>query len=441
MATYINVTVGGDDLLSKVKGQQQAGRFAFEEQQRLKELEAEKTKQEQDKRDQGRKLDPTPFKREQIAHRHPGDLTPLAVSWRGTWDRTQPHVVTNNQLGRVPTDPPWEFTYNGTGILTPNPIRFATTVNLSSVTQRVRSSIGTVDIISNVSGVTWPSQRFLNYWVTEVQHGESMIDPWVQVEALPTLSADIGPSTFSPSAATIAVSTTGVVFIVVELPQQPRPFTSMTSAAWLAAGSPSDVVVTDDRRQKTVLNGYPPWAMRGATYKSDSTQIPKPYLFLRIERGNVTELQADRAVGESYGDFYRAYCFNDDPSAPVRGTYDGYFQLNGQTATILRLNASGVYSDFPFGGMRQFVRTGADIPTVPSTARFELHRYNLPTWATDADLAALLTDCVPPGATGTNPATAKKVHCQASLYKKAKDRLGTDSGDVLTDNFYMVYPL
>jgi hypothetical protein len=81
MSTYINVVDGGDDLLSKVKGQQQAGRFAFLEQQRRKELEQE-TKKQQEQKDQGKKLDPTPFKRELIAHRHPGGMAAAQVSTR-----------------------------------------------------------------------------------------------------------------------------------------------------------------------------------------------------------------------------------------------------------------------------------------------------------------------------------------------------------------------
>jgi len=79
MATYINVVVGGDDLLSKVKGQQQAGRFAFQEQQRRRELEQEVKKDDKDKkREQGRKLEPTPYKRELAAHRHPSGLLGVA---------------------------------------------------------------------------------------------------------------------------------------------------------------------------------------------------------------------------------------------------------------------------------------------------------------------------------------------------------------------------
>lgn len=74
MATYINVVVGGDDLLSKVKGQQQAGRFAFQEQQRRRELEQEVKKDDAAKKpEQGRKLEPTSYRRELTAHRHPSD--------------------------------------------------------------------------------------------------------------------------------------------------------------------------------------------------------------------------------------------------------------------------------------------------------------------------------------------------------------------------------
>lgn len=442
MSTYINVVDGGDDLLSKVKGQQQAGRFALLEQQRLKELEQEKKKQEETKKDQGRKLDPTPFKRQLIAHRHPGDLTPLVVSWRGTWTPSQPHVVTNNQLGFAPTDAPWVFTYKGTGTLTPNPIRFASTADLSSVTQGVRAAIGSVDIVSHVSGVTWPTQSFANYWVTKVQHGESMADPWIDIEPIPALANAIGPATYQPTG-TIAVSTAGVVFVTLKLPDAPRSYSTMTYEQSSAAGNPNDTLITNQMRYKTVLNGYRPWAMLGATFRgTPADQLDTPYLFLQIERnGAITEQQATKPAAQSFGDFYRANCFSGDPSAPVRGLYDGYYQVNGQVATILRLKAAGAYVDFPFGGMRQFIGAGAEVPSIPSSVSFELHRYNLPSWTTDAQLAGLLTNCVAPGGTGTPPDSTKKVHCQDVLYTRAKDRMGSDTGEALTDNFFMVYPL
>lgn len=86
MSTYINVTVGDGGLLGRVKGQQQASRFAFAEEQRRKEIEAAKAKAEADKKkDQGRKLDPQPYKRDLTAHRHPsGGL--IGVTYETTGD-------------------------------------------------------------------------------------------------------------------------------------------------------------------------------------------------------------------------------------------------------------------------------------------------------------------------------------------------------------------
>lgn len=80
MSTYINVTVGDGGLLDRVKGQQQASRFAFAEEQRRKEIEAAKAKAEaSEKKDQERKLDPQPYKRDLTAHRHPtGGLASVA---------------------------------------------------------------------------------------------------------------------------------------------------------------------------------------------------------------------------------------------------------------------------------------------------------------------------------------------------------------------------
>jgi hypothetical protein len=53
MATFVNVTVGSDDLLTRAKTQQQAARFAKVEQQRLKNLKLEKNKQDQDQSQDG----------------------------------------------------------------------------------------------------------------------------------------------------------------------------------------------------------------------------------------------------------------------------------------------------------------------------------------------------------------------------------------------------
>jgi len=73
------------------------------------------------------------------------------------------------------------------------------------------------------SGVTWPTQSFANYWVTQVQHGSSMADPWIDIEPIPALANAIGPATYQPTG-TIAVSTAGVVFVTLKLPDAPRSY-------------------------------------------------------------------------------------------------------------------------------------------------------------------------------------------------------------------------
>lgn len=120
MSTYINVTLGDGGLLGRVKGQQEAARFAFAEQQRLKELEAEKARQDRDKEQQGRKLPVQQYKRELIAHRHPGKgglFTMHAVgaqSNASNWDWTT-YLYPLERPGSSPSaslHTPWE-TYPG----------------------------------------------------------------------------------------------------------------------------------------------------------------------------------------------------------------------------------------------------------------------------------------------------------------------------------------
>lgn len=443
MATYINVISGGDDLLARVKGQQEAGRLAFLEEQRRKELDNELKKNAlDDKEDQGRSLPPQPYKRELAAHRHVGDLAPLAITWRGQFAPTQPQVVETYNLGQsiYPNDGPWIFTYRGTGTLTPSPIRVASPVSLSSVSQATRSAIGSTLIHSDYNTVEIDT-NYTNYFCEQVQFGSSSNDPWVSVATAPTLSSLIGPTSYTPSNVSTAIDADGVVFITFALPKDPRSYTSMTYNNWVNANYPVDTLITDDRRQKTVLVGYSPWYIQGLTYYSPDADIPTPYLFVRIENGTVTQNKATRAVGQAFDAFYSANCFSDDPSAGVRGSYDGYYHIRNQRATILRLNEEGTYSDYPFGGLTQFTADADGVPVIPSTASFELHHYNLPSWTTDAELATLLNACDPPGGSGTTPSTTQKVRCQPSLFTQARDQMGSDTGDVLTDNHYFMYPL
>ena len=438
MATYINLAVGGDDLRRNAKAQQRAARSAFLEKERKKKLEQEVEKNEQE--EQGRKLKPNPFSRKLIAHRHPGDLTPLAVSWRGVWDPEQPFETTNDQLGQAPSDEPWEFRYQGSGSLDPNPIRFASTSDLSSVTQGIRSVIGSVEITSHVSGIHI-TENYENYWVNEVQHGESSADPWVVIEPTPSLETQMGVGSYSPTDAVVSVGEGGIVFIVIRLPVAPRSYSTMTYNDWNNAGNPLDTVVTEDRRDKTVAAGYSPWKMMGTFWYAPDDEVPTPYLFLRIDRGAITEQQAERAVGEDYGDFYRANCFDDDPSAGVRGTFNGWYQVLGNVARIVRLRADGAYSEFPFGGLTQYFEDEGGVPRIPANHIFEEHRYNLADWADDDELAALLNDCVEPGGAGTVPSGIKNMQCQPALYSRARTRMGSDEGDYVTGNHYLLYPL
>lgn len=75
MATYVNVTVGGDDLLNRDRQLRQATRFDALDRQKDKEVEKEKEKQEQEP--QGKSLKPLPYKREPAAHRF---LTGMAAA-------------------------------------------------------------------------------------------------------------------------------------------------------------------------------------------------------------------------------------------------------------------------------------------------------------------------------------------------------------------------
>jgi len=64
MSTYINVTGDDGGLLERVKGQQRAARFSFNEQQRLSKVQEQIKQEETKSREQGRKLPVQPFKRE-----------------------------------------------------------------------------------------------------------------------------------------------------------------------------------------------------------------------------------------------------------------------------------------------------------------------------------------------------------------------------------------
>lgn len=73
MATFINVTTGGDDLLNRVKDRQMAGRLANQEQQRRKVLEkevADKTAKEKNEENVSRSLQPLLYQRDLTATRY-----------------------------------------------------------------------------------------------------------------------------------------------------------------------------------------------------------------------------------------------------------------------------------------------------------------------------------------------------------------------------------
>jgi hypothetical protein len=125
MATFINVTAGGDDLVARAKAQQQAGRLAKAEQTRRQSIANEKVKQGTSE-PQGKSLEPLPYRRDIAAHRFPQiGYTSLLICADDIVSRLDEPSPTFNEL--YPGDRPGYYEANSYKILTGARLLFAFT--------------------------------------------------------------------------------------------------------------------------------------------------------------------------------------------------------------------------------------------------------------------------------------------------------------------------
>lgn len=417
MSTYINVVDGGDDLLSKVKGQQQAGRFAFLEQQRRKELEQE-TKKQQEQKDQGKKPDPTPFKRELIAHRHK-TLTPFCFNWQGTLvgGATQSKTVVVrgvNVPGAGYQQYTAETTYTGGNQLDPDAFKVATHQARLQLPQPVRTSGWSTKIKTNESGVIM-TNTYANLWIEDVRN--DWRDPWVPIIAAPAVSTAFGPTSFTPSQVILTVDS-GVVFITMPVPKSTSAYTTSPYAFNLPVTS------------------YSFYEARGQMINGVNTDVA--YLFLKINGASVTQKIVNKPNATALKDFLKQNLYDDDPSKAVRGEgYYGEFRVRGLVAKILRLRVgSGSYLNVPYNFLYSYKASPDALPVVGGGDGFEDHAYALTAWSTPAQLAFQMQRLVPPGSGATQPISISKVNLPPSLFASSRANLQSSSKGYVTPNSY-----
>ena len=392
----------------------------------------------------------SPFDRRRPAAQRGGELlVPFAISWSGVlsggYDTSVVTLLrTYEVFGSGTRHDIITTTYSGGRELTPSPLRFASgNAGIASPEiarkERWRSDVVTCNVTPTPEGggscaYSLPN-NFPNLWLTGAR--EETFDPYVPVTAAPSISLPVGQVTYSPSTAIVTVGNDGTVYLVFDLPKEPKSLTERSYDEFIDAGYPENTLITDyDLVDLDYSFAYDPW--RGIGQYIYSPQNENRYIFIK-SKGKVMESKvATRPASQALKDFLYENLYDDDPSKAVRGVgYTGEYRLRGSTAKFLWLNdGEGGYVNFPFNYLQDY-KNANDVPELPAGAVFEDCSYALEPWSTPSQLKAQLETLAAANPTVGNPAKQVQIKAGVKLFAAAKEQLGNDPGDEITPRLYL----
>lgn len=392
----------------------------------------------------------SPFDRRRPAAQRGGELlVPFAISWNGVlsggYDSTVVTLLrTYEVFGSGIRHDIITTTYSGGRELTPSPVRFASgRANIASAEiarkEPWRSDVVTCNVTPTPEGggscaYSLPN-NFPNLWLTGAR--EYTFEPYVPVTAAPSISLPVGPVAFTPGTPILTVATDGTIYLVFDLPKEPKTLTARTLAEFENAGYPQHTLITDyDLLDLNYSFAYDPW--RGVGQYIFSTETSTRYIFIKA-KGNVMESKiATRPANQDLKDFLSDNLYADDPSKAVRGVgYTGEYRLRGSTAKFLWLNdGEGGYANFPFNYLQGY-KNANDVPELPAGAVFEDCSYALEPWSSPSQLKAQLETLAAANPTASNPAKQVQIKAGVKLFSAAKEQLGNDPGDEITPRLYL----
>lgn len=388
-------------------------------------------------------------KRRPAAQRGAPTLLPFAISWNGELTGGYASSVvtllrTYEVLGSGIRHDIITTTYSGGRELASSSLRFASS-NAGIASPEIarkepwRSNVVTCNVTPDPEGGGSCAysllNNFPNLWLTGAR--EETFDPYVPVTPAPPITLPIGQVAFAPTTSILTVANDGTVYLVFDLPKEPKALTARTFAEFENAGYPEDTLITDyDLVDLDYSFAYDPW--RGIGQYIYSPQTSTRYIFIKA-KGTVMESKvASRSASQDLKDFLYANLYSTDPSRDIRGEgYTGEYRIKGNTASFLRLkDQDGDYSGFPYNFLQGY-KNASDVPEFANGEVFEDFVYSLSPWATPAQLKAQLE--VLAASNDFDPAPTKliKIPKPDSLFVKAKDNLGNDGGDELTPRLYL----
>jgi hypothetical protein len=438
MSTYITVTSGTGALVTRVKQVQQANREAQLQSDRDKALQAKVTAEVTEQTAQAAQPfggNPDTSVEKRPAAFGGSTFVPLAINWRGA-------VVTTEDSYTTGLSYRYEVYTNTLAVCTPNPVSLSVAgKSLVQVPQDTHVSTFGYRVSNLPNNFSDQSGRG-NIVSVQYQAG-STVYPLAPAPILPVNR--IAPTSFQPS---IVVATKGkVLFAAMSLPPEPSTFDSrMSYYPWLDSGNPVNTLIDDypfDIEHSTAVT---PWRGLATSpyFGPAGRQVPTPYMFFRIQGSVVQRRSAVHRHPESFGDFYAANAFADDPSKDMRGIYAGEVRVSGQRARFLRLKntETGLYQDFPFGDLRTFVSPVTGLPVIAAPYELVVHTHQLPAYSTPAELAEYLDKCVDPNSAGglyIGPSIERRQRLPASFFAATAAKLDKTGPDTLTDDsFFLV---
>jgi len=452
MSTRITVTSSSDALLASARQVQQANRDA----QLQRERDARATVTASAQLATSTVSLPvggnpnTDIDRRPAAQRS-GTLSPFAISWKGIFSGGHDSTVvtlldtyevfgSGTQYDIITTQ------YTGGRLLSPSPVRIASSKALTSSAELPRyepwrSDVVTCRTTSDSDGGAACSyslnNSFPGRWLTAAR--AKLFTPWIPVSQQPALNSTVGPTGFQPTTAILTVAPNGTVFLVFDLPDQPQSLTVMTFSQYQAAGYPENTIVTEDDVDLDYSYAYDPFY--GQTARIQLKKVRR-YIFIKSLNGSLESKVVNRPDGQELKDFLYANAYADDPSREVRQAgYLGEYRVNGTKAKFLQLKTATGYTSFPFGFLSAYKQESTDLPVLTDGDTFEDHTHTITPAISAAQLKIQLESLANANAPAAPPLSKRKLQAAPDLFVRAKTQLGSDAGDELTPYLFLAVAL
>lgn len=406
----------------------------------------------------------SPFdRRRPAAQRELQTLVPFALSWRGTLTPRTPTVY-EVQLRTLLTGtvPPSIFTYSGGDYLAPNAFQISSAKSLISVPQAERySEWKTTGKIAwqTFYGLQWTYEGF---WAETLLSDIFSTYSWT-LPSCPGNLATVGPMSHSTTGSYLAVGTDGTIFITVAMPYEAIDTASIQTPSeappittfyrdiyYSTVNEPFKLAGLQQYVNVGGVNQYNGLPVGPYGSKPLHTFAGQPYLFLKVQKGQISSQSAIKTAAQSWASFYAANAWPEDPGKELRGTYAGEVRIRGNQAHLLRMRYEEIYEgdtytyyeDFPFTSLNNFVTgTGANA-TLQAGVTFEDHIYDLTSYTSSSQLAEQLNAIqLPNGFNGEityPPDQIKPVSVPATFISAAAKQISTSGPDVLTPITYFV---